>query len=208
MIACRIVAVPERLERARELAVLAGGEVILDEHHVGAFRNHQRALQSAGDATHVVVLEDDAIVCPDFIPHVQRLVAERPDHLIGLYVGTGHPKMVQPALEEVTAAAPAWLDDPRITDRLRWAVGYVMPTTDVPDVLAHLATLSQHSWLDTDKRIGSWHAARGRLSYPFPSPVDHDDELVSITNPQNRYCRGATGVKKRRVAWMHCTGRP
>lgn len=193
MIAYRVVAVPERLDRATALAARVGGEVVLDERHEGTFPTHLRALQSGGGASHVAVLEDDAITCHDITSHVAALVQQRPTHLIGLYVGRSHPARPQALLAELAAAAPAWLDDPRITDRLRWAVGYVMPAIDIPDVVATLGG-PQHAWLHTDVRIGRWHAARGLLSYPFPSPLDHDDKLPSTT----------TRGRSERVAWQHC----
>jgi hypothetical protein len=194
MIAYRIVAVPEREERAHALAVAVGGQVVLDVNHDGAFPNHVRALQSAGDATHLVVLEDDAILCDDFTQHVARLIEERPDHLLGLYVGRMFPKRPQAMIGQLVMSEPRWLDHPQVTDRLRWGVGYVMPVKDLPAVLAHLETVPQHPWIDTDGRIGRWHAERGLLSYPYPSPVDHDDNLPSTTSQHE------TG----RVAWAHC----
>lgn len=196
MIAYRIVAVPEREERARHLSNAIGGQVILDRDHDGAFPNHLRALESAGTATHVVILEDDAIVCSDFIEHVERLIAERPDHLLGLYVGRMFPQRPQAMIGELVTSAPRWLDHPHVTDRLRWGVGYVMPVADIPAVLEHLAAGGQHPWMDTDGRIGRWHANQGRLSYPFPSPVDHDDNLPSTTSQHDHG----------RVAWEHCGG--
>ena len=192
----RVVAVPERGARAESLAKRTGGHVILDEDHAGAFPNHLRALISATDGTHLVVLEDDAILCPDFADHVARLAHERPDHLLGLYVGRSHPQRVQEHIETAMTSGPEWLDDPRITDELRWAVGYVMPVKDIQAVLDRLSQGSQHAWVNTDRRIGAWHAAQGRLSYPFPSPVDHDDSLPSTTS-QGRSMR---------VAWAHCKG--
>lgn len=193
MIQYRVVAVPERLERAEALAAVTGGVVVVDSGRHGAFRNHVRALESATSGSHVVVLEDDAILCGDFTKHVERLVRERPDHLLGLYVGRSHPRRVQPVLAEVTSRA-GWVDDAFVCEALRWGVGYVMPRADVPAVLEGLAAGDQHAWLHTDKRIGAWHAARGRLLYPIPSPVDHDVSVPSTLS------RGKSG----RVAWVHC----
>jgi len=190
----RVVAVPERASQAHRLAGMVGGTVVMDTNHDGAFPNHVRALQHTGDATHVVVLEDDAIPCGDFRDHVADIIAERPDHLLGLYVGRTAPKKPQPLLAEITVDGGEWLDHPELVDRLRWGVGYVLPTVDVPVVLQHVGTLSQHAWLNTDVRMGSWHAAQGRLSYPFPSLVDHDDDLPSTTSTHRRG----------RVAWRHC----
>lgn len=192
----RIVSIPERAEHAIALQRAVGGTVVVDEKHAGTFPTHLRALGSVTDATHAVVLEDDAIPCPDFLEHLARLVRERPDHLLGLYVGRSHPKRVQPLLAELAAGSSGWLDDHRLTDRLRWAVGYVMPVLDIPVVLAGLARGGQHAWLGTDTRIGAWHADRGKLSYPWPSPVDHDDTIPSSTS------RSKSG----RTAWMHCSG--
>lgn len=194
MIAYRVVAVPERLERAQGLADMVGGKVILDQDHVGAFPNHIRAICSANEATHVVVLEDDAIVCGDFVEHVETLIEERPDHLLGLYVGRRFPKGPQDAIGEMLGSVPVWLDHPKLTERLWWAVGYVMPVADIPSVLVRLTEANQHPWMNTDLRLGRWHAEHGRLSYPSPSPVDHDDELPSITSVS----------KHGRVAWIHC----
>lgn len=196
MIAYRVVAVPERIEHARRLADATGAELVIDHTHEGTFANHIRALASVADASHVVVLEDDAIVCADFISHVERLIEERPLHLLGLYVGRGHPVQPQPLIAEVVQQAPAWLDHPGITNRLRWAVGYAMPTADIAEVLAHLELdgPGRHPWQQTDVRIGRWHAARGRLSYPFPSPIDHNDNIASTTSTHG----------KGRTAWAHC----
>jgi hypothetical protein len=190
----RVVAVPERASQAQALAASVNGQVVMDEHHDGAFANHLRALASVADATHVVVLEDDAIPCADFLDHVAEIIAERPDDLLGLYVGRTAPKQPQPLLEELTSSGMSWLDHPELTDRLRWAVGYVMPAVDVPAVLEHAPKLSTHPWLHTDVRIGSLHASQGRLSYPFPSLVEHNDELPSMTSTHRRG----------RVAWHHC----
>jgi len=195
-LAYRVVAVPERIEHARALADRLGADVVLDERHEGTFPNHLRALGSVQSGTHAVILEDDAILCPDFETHVARLVAELPDHLLGLYVGRSHPKRVQPAIERLTAVRPSWLDDPEVQSALRWAIGFVMPVADIPAVLDHLASGDQHPWINTDKRLGAWHAERGLLSYPFPSPVDHNDELPSTT----------VHGRSVRVAWQHCPG--
>lgn len=196
MIEYRVVAVPERLPRATALAAQAGATLILDEQHEGTFRTHQRALASAPNADHVVVLEDDAILCPHFTEHVARLIGQRPDVLIGLYVGRSHPVRVQPLIAELVSTRPAWLDDDRLTARLRWGVGYVMPVADVPAVLTELAGGDQHPWSDADGRIGGWHSRRRKVAYPFPSPVDHDDSIPSTTS----------SGKSSRTAWEHCRG--
>jgi hypothetical protein len=190
LISFRVVAVPERLERATAIADAVGGEVILDAHRDGAFPTHVKALLS-GTGTHTVVVEDDAILCPDFVAHVQSLIWERPDHLLGLYVGRVRPH----APQQYIAPQLGWLDHPGLVEQLWWGVGYVMPTRDIPAVVDELMQGNQHPWVHTDRRIGLWHARRGRLSYPFPSPLDHDDSLPSTGF-------GGDG----RVAWEHCGG--
>lgn len=199
MIDVRIVAVPERLQRAEQLAHATGGSIILDTDGIGAFRNHINALRSA-TASHVVVLEDDAILCPDFTEHVAGLVAERPHHLIGLYVGRHRPPKVQQALAHLDLTVDQWLDSPDVVWKLHWAVGYVMPTADIPDVVRMAeadaeTSISAH----TDRRLGLYHAAEGRLSYPIPSPLNHD---ISIRSAITRNRRG------KRVAWRHCERTP
>jgi hypothetical protein len=196
VIAYRVVAVPERRAQALALAERVGGLVVFDESHEGTFPTHVRAMGSTVGATHVVVLEDDAIVCDGFTDHVEHLVAERPDHLLGLYVGRVAPRGPQPIIETLIGTEPRWFDHPVMSENLWWAVGYVMPVVDVPTVLEHLAAGDQHPWVDSDKRLGRWHAEQGRISYPFPSPVNHDDTLPSTS----------TRSEHGRVAWAHCGG--
>jgi len=194
-LAIRIVSTPERAGLADALQHRIGGEIIVDPGCRGTFGNHKAALASVTDATHAVIVEDDAIPCPDFIEHVEHLIAERPTHLIGLYVGRSRPQRIQPILEPLVAQADWWLDDARVTDRLRWGVGYTMPAADIPAVLEHLNSGSQHAWIAADSRIGAWHADRGLLSYPIPSPLDHNDDVPSTTS---RHGQG-------RRAWAHCS---
>lgn len=83
----RIVSVPERAAAAARLHKNVGGRIVLDQNHAGTCPTHFRALGSATDPTHAVILEDDAIPCPDFAHHVAGLIAERPTHLLACMSG-------------------------------------------------------------------------------------------------------------------------
>lgn len=61
-----IQAVPERLEKARGLESVTGGEITLHIPGDQSDETYIRLLRSIGDADYLVRLEDDALLAPDF----------------------------------------------------------------------------------------------------------------------------------------------
>lgn len=84
------MAVPERAERVSRLLESLGlgpDAVMWDKTHAGHLPTWWRAVELtlAKNTSHVLILEDDAEVCRDLIPSVERLVAAHPDRIFTLY---------------------------------------------------------------------------------------------------------------------------
>lgn len=137
-------------------------------------------------ATHHMVIQDDAIVCPDLVAGVTKALKHIPrDVVLGLYVGRSRP--IRETMERVVVEftpRTRWI----VMDNLHWGVGVVFPTVLIPDMIA---------WCDKrpeipnyDKRMGRWCQHRGvEVWYPWPNLVDHRDSpsLVRGRRAKGRY---------------------
>ena len=199
----RIVAHVSRANRAQRLAEWLrshqGAErvtVHTDDGTLGAFGNHRAALLGAHqDAertpvgrTHALILEDDALPCVDLLDAASHAAAERPDHLLGLYVGRHKPTSLQAVIELAVNACEAngsdWLD---VVGGTLWGVGYIAPIKDIRAMIARADELDNVG-MGADLRIGHWHAEQNRLSFPWPSLVEHGDlpSLAGSFRPPGR----------------------
>jgi len=178
-IAVGIVAHVDRIKQAADLAHrLAPATLHLDDSSLGTYANHRRALLAAStsDASHAVILEDDAEPITDFLHNVAQAIEQRPEHLIGMYVGTGHPRLVQPEIAEAVKDAGPFLTLSK-QRTLRWGVATVYPVADLAHVIERA---DQLDGIAADRRLGAWHGEQGRIVYTWPSLVDHKD-LPQVT---------------------------
>src|SRR5690606_16377641 len=109
---------------------------------------------------------------------VARAVAQRPDDLISLYLGTGHmhPEWAG-RVEAAVRSMPAntsWLE----ANALLHGVGFIIPREDIEPMLRWASS----EYTPTDYRIGDWYDRQGlKTYYTWPSLVDHEDgESVTI----------------------------
>jgi hypothetical protein len=127
-LAVSIMGVPERAERIGRLLQqldLPQSCVALDIKHDGHMANWWRAVDIAAvnNPSHVLILEDDAEPCRDFLPTVEKLIERYPDRIISFF--TAHtPDEIEPGilkltpyyrhLSDVAVVYPlAWLQDLR-----------------------------------------------------------------------------------------------
>lgn len=136
----------------------------------------ERALRTGiktGSDWHVV-LQDDAILPPDFYDHVVNALSAVPvKSLVSLYTGTARPFGKRVAAAVGKAQYCSWLR----FNMLLWGVGIAIPTAHITEVLDFVADRQEVY----DTRIG-WAYQRNRLPvfYTNPSLVDHDDDLPSL----------------------------
>ena len=163
--------------------------------HQSEWDNGSRALRAGiGRGDWHAVIQDDAILCPDFYTNLVNAIDNVPTKtLISLYTGTSRPlgKRVKAAVDKAYHATwlQYWL--------LLWGVGIVLPSSHIEPMLEFISDRDE----PYDTRIGIFYQ-RNRLPiyYTMPSLVDHDDVLGTLipghgTEPGARVAhRLATGL--------------
>lgn len=131
------------------------------------------------DATHLLVLQEDAVPCARLGASVVRLVEHLPEgRPVSLYMGRKRPN---------PARFQAWIEaaDDHGAALIEgrgpyWGVACVYPTAQLPDVVA---------WCDRYKNVGQSYDGRMTAYYTqigmpwfftWPSLVDHDDKAPSL----------------------------
>lgn len=158
-----------------------------------------RAIQrGAGRGDWHLVLQDDALLTPDFYANVEGAIAAIPERVMfSLYVGK-----VKPMADEVRAAVDqayfaTWLKH----FMLFWGVGVAIPSDHIEPMLDFV---SDPQFAETlyDTRIGMFYQ-RNRLPvfYTMPSLVDHDDDAGSIIGTDAKEPRKAHRLATGRVEW-------
>lgn len=142
--------------------------VSVDNGVLGCDANHvavQRHL-SALPADWYVVLEDDAVVVPDWRRQVAAALEVAPQPVVSLYLGRLRPpqfvSQVVRAVGCANSADASWI----VGRRMLHAVGYAIRA----DLLASLNDFD--SALPADERLSAW---RSGVAYCWPSLVDHAD---------------------------------
>jgi hypothetical protein len=123
------------------------------------------------DATHHLVVQDDALVCRDLVAGLEQAVAHTGDHPLGLYIGMVRPSAATVARKvrdaQTFGARFVKMDGPW------WGVGIVVPTGHIEDLVRWADRRSDIA--NYDKRISRWYRTVKGLDcwYPFPSLVEH-----------------------------------
>lgn len=167
-----IVAHPDRINNAVELANILDGLVILDSESAGALANHRRSLGVAADLGYrPIIMEDDAIPVRGFIEKAEAVIDRFPDDLVSFYLGTGRPPQWQKHIGNVIKTARPGVQEYMRLPTLIHGVCYTMPPRYIDGVLA-LANSGP-----ADYAIGdAWRALTGRdVIYTCMSLVDHED---------------------------------
>lgn len=168
-------------------ASVEADHVWIDHGYHGEWKNHLRAWRSAveSDATHAVVLQDDAVPVDDFRKHVLSAVQHKPDEMISLYTGTHRPRkdMVIAAVAEADRIGASWLT----ANTLMWGVGVVLPVARIEEVLDTVRKIK----LPYDQRLGYWpYKNKRQVYYTWPSLVDHAD-VATVAHA----AKGTQGVR-------------
>lgn len=144
----------------------------IDDGTLGEWKNHYRAWTKGvySEATHVCVLQDDAVPVEHFSGALIHAIEQRPDDMLGLYVGNGRPhaQEVLEATQKADQVGASWL----ATDALCWGVGTVVPTSLISEMLLSVKKVKA----PYDQRLSAWLHYSGRNAYyTWPSLVDHED---------------------------------
>lgn len=144
--------------------------VVWDQHNDRWDTGRRSLLAVDDDATHHLVLQDDAVIPRDLISGVERMCAHIGDEAaLCLYLGRVRAdRLTIRRMVNRAKRTTSWI----AMTQMHWGVGIVLPSRMIPGVIA---------WGDKrddipnyDKRISRWLAEqRIPVYYPWPSVVDH-----------------------------------
>lgn len=167
-------------------ALDAPATVVWDEKQSRWDTGRRSLLAYDPDATHHLVVQDDAIICRDLVATLERAVTHVPaGSPVGLYTGKLRPRHrhVAAMVAHSEAAGSPWF----VMEGPWWGVGIVIPTHVIDELVAWGDEHPQI--LNYDTRITRYFASRGiDCWYTVPSLVDHRTDHRSLI-------AGRTGIR-------------
>lgn len=150
----------------------------------GIWQNRKRAsLMYDRQATHHLVVQDDAIIGRGFLERVMKEIEGHPNTAINLYWGRR---------VGLLPTADAGLKDGGVLSRwIHWGVAIILPTKLIEPMIEYcdqMEILHNHD----DTRIGHFLRSKGvSVWYPLPSLVDHREEMSIMENKEGSARRTA-----------------
>jgi hypothetical protein len=184
-----IMAHPKRAHFVTELQnQLPEAEVVWDRENSRWETGRRSLLAFDPDASHHVVVQDDGVLCRNFMAGVERLTERVPDSPISLYTGRTRPfgKPVREAVQRTKMKRLSWL----VLDELYWGVGVVLPVPLIQDMIAwhDIANIQIPNY---DSKMSWYFRHVGvRTYYPQPSLIDHRDVSENPSLVPGRFARG------------------
>lgn len=172
---------PKRLDFINDLSrQLPGVRVVLDRKNDRWDTGARALLGYELGATHHLVVQDDAILCKDFLAGCELVAEQAGDHPVSLYIGQVRPhvQMVSPAVAHVRDSGGVWL---RMGGPW-WGVAVIIPVRYIDHMVAWGAT--RRHIANYDKRMSHYFKVHHKIDcwYTVPSLVDHrsEDENPSL----------------------------
>jgi hypothetical protein len=191
ILAVSVCAVRARQSYAEALAAQTGARVVWDDPPTGSsWRSYAAVLGAAGDRGEAwtVSLDDDAVLCEDFVAQAGAALAVCPGDLVTFYYG--NRRHIAP--NRVPGAS--WL----ATYRTLHGVGWAIRSALAAECLAWVRRAIRPEWMSGDQRLQMWGAATGRPNYvTLPNLVNHHPGLVSV-----RKGRAGEPNRQRQAAWF------
>lgn len=204
-ISVTIMAHPDRRREANALALELGQYPFTETSITWDERNSEwdtgyRSLKYGADkGDWHIVIQDDAILTPDFYRNVLNLITAVPTKtVVSLYTGK-----VRPLADRVKEAVDKAPDGSFLNHyMLMWGVGILLPSSHIEPLLDFV---SDPRYDDTayDIRVGMfYHRNRLPIYYSMPSLVDHNDDLGSLVgNGYAKEPRVAHRLAKDVIKW-------
>jgi hypothetical protein len=176
MISGTIMAHPRRKHWAESLSLQTGWQITWDQHNV-VWETARRAWGAADpNATHHVVIQDDAILCEDFVATctaMSELDAKQPYCLTVIDYRLHGSK--SDYMQAVAQGAPFWFSFAAVS-----AVGLMLPVADLPDIVKFG---DGYRIPHDDLKVKEFYRRQGRrIAFPIPNIVQHRnvDESPSL----------------------------
>ncbi len=178
---------------ARLLALLPPAvEVITDEQAYtipNPMRNYLRCMTDPPKkATHLLIIQDDALPCRLFSSRLHAAVSERPDDVLSLFVGGLSGKTKKSFLEALANHqrwAPIWFREIHHVVAMCWPVEKAAHFVDWYAVTKVPGPIPPKS---DDAVVGFWaRKNREQVWAHVPCLVEHPDDLPSIVQSRSRF---------------------
>jgi hypothetical protein len=191
---------PERADLAAALnAALPSAELVVDPDPDNPMRSPWRTFRHAlettpADATHRMVIQEDAQPCRDFEQVARRAVAARPDRVLVFFVG-GLPREHSMAVHRACQLDQSWAE----LQHMRYWCPIVCTVWPVPMIQPFLEWVDQQGWplsfRADDEIAGRWlrHTGQHALA-TVPSLVEHPDLVPSMIGKRARGGRDTSRV--------------
>lgn len=176
-----VMAHPSRADLVTDLLARLDREVpvvwdrINDRHDTGL-----RALQAYDpEATHHLVIQDDALPCRDLLASVEQALAYVPDgHPASFYLGRVRPFRQRIERLVRVAGSASWLRFPGPY----WGPAIVVPTAAIPGLVEWWHSPKGSGVTNYDRRIARFFQRDGiDCFYSWPSLVDHRGDTSLVT---------------------------
>lgn len=133
------------------------------------------------------VIQDDVILCNDFVNKVEKLVEIGDKYVYGLFIRNKRQKGLN--------WEQGFKDGHIVWWKLQWALGVVVPTKLVEDMVAFCDKMTDPKYTNRDdERMKEYFKSIGKkIYYPLPCFVEHRDEEDSLIGLGHN--RGRKAVK-------------
>jgi hypothetical protein len=151
----------------------------------GIWENRKRAsLAYDKEATHHVVIQDDAIICENFLDLAEKEIEKRPDHAFSFYFGNRRNMQEKAKIgEQFGGTSGYWFS---------WGVAICLPTKIIDECMEYCDRIKGYDKHD-DTRIAKFVKFKKiPVWYPIPSLVEHRHEEPSTMQSNE-------GVSKRKA---------
>lgn len=170
-ISVAIMAHPDRKSFVEELSSqLPNAQIVWDNKNDRWDTGRRALLAFDPEASHHLVLQDDAILCRDFFPTIQIAAQAAWPHPVSLYTGRvkPHPQKFSRLVQLAQRRDTTWIESAGPF----WGVAIILPTKDILRIVDW--GNSRRNVVAYDKKIASYYAARNiSCRYTMPSLVEH-----------------------------------
>jgi hypothetical protein len=151
-------------------AQLAGAAVVWDRHQDRWDTGRRAMLAHDPEASWHLVVQDDALLCQEFLRQAAEALRHAPAGPVAFYMGTtGRLGIMRPreAVAKARAMGATWV----AAEGPRWGVAVAVPTAEIPAMLSWCDGRAEENY---DLRIAEYWKARGcSCFYSVPSLVEH-----------------------------------
>lgn len=192
-IAYRVQHYPGRDAALQRLLPLlpAGVEIMVDttDGRQSTWRGYYRCLENPPKhATHLCIIQDDALPCKDFPGKLAQAVSEKPEDVLSLFVG-GLPGRTRKDFYNAQLSGARWT--PVYFREIHHVVALCWPIPLVHEFLKWYETAKvpgPKPPVSDDAVVGYWARTQKKLfQATVPCLVEHPDDFPSVVQGANRF---------------------